>query len=619
MKKENLIKNIVKKIQSPTAGEDNLDKENKNPNQKQIPKNKIVSIKNINQINSVNINKNENQKKDTLTSEEYLDHPKPLESDYYDDDDEKENILEIFNHKKMIKFKQKNEISKVENSISTREKKLKQPNIEIINKQNIKPKISYSNENTNNINNLYIRKEKTKNKISENSSRKFLNHINNKKINYNPVVKFKEDKKKNNINENNSYLNKIKKINEESKQTMNKPIINERIDEIQNIKDNFKKNNFNMNKNKNKSMINENQLIKIINQTTLNKKKEQNTFNSGYNKSKNNEEEINYISYSQQKKSNNEKLFKNITNSQTKSINNLKKNQKLNKNFKLYPRKISYENENENVNHSTQMQNNLLQNKTPYFINRLNNSNKIDKNQIPLFAKSQKFLIVVKSLPETEYNSINKKKESEPNLAKNKIQAFKREGEFNNVKTTCIFYSKKNKPKNIIKINISSELDKNNISQHDFYSNSPNKRSIIDNSILKSNQKQNIMHTELKKKNANPFNITQFNSPNLGKSKYVPRTVINQYKDNHINKSQAIIPIKKHFNCNSNLSERKNSENSLSNYHINNNIKIKSSLHKNKMILINNKTDNSALNYNRKLGSGIEHRNDKTKDLTHNN
>ena len=127
------------------------------------------------------------------------------------------------------------------------------------------------------------------------------------------------------------------------------------------------------------------------------------------------------------------------------------------------------------------------------------------------------------------------------------------------------------------------------------------------------------MHTELKKKNANPFNITQFNSPNLGKSKYVPRTVINQYKDNHINKSQAIIPIKKHFNCNSNLSERKNSENSLSNYHINNNIKIKSSLHKNKMILINNKTDNSALNYNRKLGSGIEHRNDKTKDLTHNN
>lgn len=619
MKKENLIKNIVKKIQSPTAGEDNLDKENKNPNQKQIPKNKIVSIKNINQINSVNINKNENQKKDTLTSEEYLDHPKPLESDYYDDDDEKENILEIFNHKKMIKFKQKNEISKVENSISTREKKLKQPNTEIINKQNIKPKISYSNENTNNINNLYIRKEKTKNKISENSSRKFLNHINNKKINYNPVVKFKEDKKKNNINENNSYLNKIKKINEESKQTMNKPIINERIDEIQNIKDNFKKNNFNMNKNKNKSMINENQLIKIINQTTLNKKKEQNTFNSGYNKSKNNEEEINYISYSQQKKSNNEKLFKNITNSQTKSINNLKKNQKLNKNFKLYPRKISYENENENVNLSTQMQNNLLQNKTPYFINRLNNSNKIDKNQIPLFAKSQKFLIVVKSLPETEYNSINKKKESEPNLAKNKIQAFKREGEFNNVKTTSIFYSKKNKPKNIIKINISSELDKNNISQHDFYSNSPNKRSIIDNSILKSNQKQNIMHTELKKKNANPFNITQFNSPNLGKSKYVPRTVINQYKDNHINKSQAIIPIKKHFNCNSNLSERKNSENSLSNYHINNNIKIKSSLHKNKMILINNKTDNSALNYNRKLGSGIEHRIDKTKDLTHNN
>ena len=181
-------------------------------------------------------------------------------------------------------------------------------------------------------------------------------------------------------------------------------------EQIQNIKDNFKKNNFNMNKNKNKSMINENQLIKIINQTTLNKKKEQNTFKSGYNKSKNNEEEINYISYSQQKKSNNEKLFKNITNSQTKSINNLKKNQKLNKNFKLYPRKISYENENENVNLSTQMQKNLLQNKTPYFINRLNNSNKIDKNQIPLYAKSQKFLIVVKSLPETEYNSINKKK-----------------------------------------------------------------------------------------------------------------------------------------------------------------------------------------------------------------
>ena len=107
-KKNNPNKDIQDKIQSPNTGEEISDKENQNPNQNQerIPPQKIVSIKNINQTNDQNRNNNNLKRKDSFNSEDYLDHPKPLESDYYDDE-EKEDIREIFNRNKISKSQKK--------------------------------------------------------------------------------------------------------------------------------------------------------------------------------------------------------------------------------------------------------------------------------------------------------------------------------------------------------------------------------------------------------------------------------------------------------------------------------------------------------------------------------
>ena len=599
-KKNNPNKDIQDKIQTPNTGEEISDKEKQNPNQnqKRIPPQKIVSKNNINQTNDQSGNNNNLKRKDSFNSEDYLDHPKPLESDYYDDE-EKEDIREIFNRNKISKSQKKKIIVKSEKNLDF--EKLARESIDK-NKleKDLKPNL-YKNK-------IYKIERDKKAEYSNRQSHNYINNsINNTKINYNPIKK-NDDKKIDIINEN------VKKLNEEVKQIVNKSINNKRQYQVQNLKYNFGGENYNINKNKNISAINKNQLLKIINEPIINKSNIQNSFGLRYNNSKIYEEEAKYISNSQPKKTNNEKLYKNIanitniTNSDIKSNQNVKRSINLNKNFNLYQRKISYENANQ-----MQIQNiKIPNNNNYYYLNRLNSSNRIEKNQIPVYAQSQKYINISRSLPGTENNTINNKNnESESNSRINKVKPYLKEKEFNNVQTTCIFYSKKEKPQKLIKVNRASLLDSNknvkfNIDSNALYLNTPIKKNVIERISIKSNQKPNITNTNSKKHNENPFKNSQFNSPNSGINKYVNKTVFNQYMDNKTNKSQITnIPLKKHFNYGSLLSERSNKENILRNCNNSkNNINnIKSSLNKRNLFFAENKTEKSTLNTYHNVGT----------------
>ena len=106
MEKSHPKNNIQNKIQYPITEEETIQKENKETNQNQ---NQITpSLNNIKQSNPRNRNNTiELPEKNTLNSED-IDHPKPLESDYYDE--EKEDIREIFNRNKLNKSNQKKKV-----------------------------------------------------------------------------------------------------------------------------------------------------------------------------------------------------------------------------------------------------------------------------------------------------------------------------------------------------------------------------------------------------------------------------------------------------------------------------------------------------------------------------
>ena len=481
MKKSHPNNNIQNKIQYPNSGgEETIQKENIDPNQNQnqIP----PSIDNINQSNPQKRNNNIELQKRYILNED-IDHPKPLESDYYDE--EKEDIREIFNRNKINKSNQKTKVEKIERLDSGGLSKLFIEDIKNdkdLRHNNLYNSIDFKNYN-NKVNNFM--KEKEINNIYDYSNRKNLNYSNKKihniKTSYYPNTTKNDDKKKNIIYVKTEYESDTKK-DENIKNIMNKPVNNIGKNQIQNNNNSLTKINLNMNKN---IIVINKRLLTLNNQPIINKRNDQDSFNLLHNNNKKiYEEEIKHISYSQPKNINNEKIYKNFTNTFSKPIQNLKEN--INNNFNLYPRKISTEssiekyqkNPSKNLQNN-RIQNNLLQNNNKYHLNG-NSSNKFEKKDIPFYAKSQKYLNIYKTYTETENRALNKKATNlESTTEKPKTHNMVRDGLFNNVKTTNIFYSKKEMPQKFIKVNRISILDSNknvNLNSNDVYSSTPIKK-----------------------------------------------------------------------------------------------------------------------------------------------
>lgn len=597
MKKSHLNNNIQNKIQSSITENENIQKENIEPNQNQNQgPPPINDNKQSNPQNNIEL-----QKKNTLNSED-IDHPKPLESDYYDE--EKEDIREIFNRSKINKSNQKTKFKKIEKKNLDSDGLSRIFSEDIKNDKDLRHNNFYNSidfKNYKNKRNNLI-KEKEINYILESSIGKSFKYSNSK---INTIKTSYDDKKKNKIHENTINENDKKK-DEPFKKLMNKAINNQTKNQLQiNNNNTFTKINFNMN-NKNISVINNYQLLKVNNQPITNKIKDQDSVNLRFNKnSKIYEEEIKHISNSQPKNINNDKIYKNITNNFSKPFQLLKQN--INKNFNLYPRRITNNNSIDKSQkipskylQNNRLQNNILQKNNKYYINGNNYSNKVEKKEIPFYAKSQKYLNISKTVLETENKAINSKENilvSTTNKAKGHNMV--RDGVFNNVKTTNIFYSKKENPQKLIKVNRVSILDNNknlNANSNDIYPNTPIKKNGLGNSFINSNQKYNIVSSG---KNENLIKNLQINSP-IRKNNISSKTVFNQNIDNPMNKSQVIIPIKKHFNNRSNLSDKINNEINLRNSDYNTNIK--NTIFKSDQFNINKRPGKSPLNTYKNFG-----------------
>ena len=479
MEKYSQSKNLNNNYQnvSPAPGRvlsiaNNNNNQNKNPNENKgiVRPKKIISKKNFKAVKVQNRNERINDnyplpKKDLgLTSDDNLDHPKPLISDYYDEG--KDDIRKIFADKQLIK---ENSITKKEEKkaegyleddlddednqkiylrvIKRLEKTLGIPvigdkivggtinDIEI--EDNIRPilindnNITKSNEKdkSNKVSDNQIVKGKEVNNNNEKKSEQKLiynNQINNNNINNNNInknVKTNNRKDLNNNDLNIIFENNEKKREIDIKQRMNNngQIIKKNIEMKNtnniNMNNSVKKENNNTNKNNkmisynsnNNNNTNKTQPIynKINNQNLIYK-------NNNYSYNYNSQQKKTNIATTLDKKPNNGINYNNYIsfNQIHNQNNNQNKNQILNqnKNQNNIISKISYSNSNQNLNKSQVIQisnqKNLINNNNninQQYINQSYMKNKTERK--PIYIKNQNYDLS-RSLPISEFNNV---------------------------------------------------------------------------------------------------------------------------------------------------------------------------------------------------------------------
>ena len=588
--------------ESPITGQEFSSNENSNPNyvddQKIILKQKKIILN-----NNPRQQKIPNRNELGLTSDDNLDHPRPLPSDY---NDEEKDLRKIFEQKKLIRGKKIVKLEKTERKfegyldedldddddnkkiylrvMKRLEKTLGipvigvkipgEPIIDIELEENIRPLL---------LNNFVNDKMENKIDICVNDKNSIINEQvknNNESTFNNHTVKINEGKILNDIYEGKSFENN-RKLTEEYK-TKQKKEIKER-EEITHNKNTFDKNQQKQNNNKPIFSQQNNQNVKI----------------NKYNNIKNNmnkENEIKCFSNSKQKASTNERLYKNTANSYTK-INEYQ-NISIAKNTNLPIRKFSSENtdqffkKTENIQQPPKnypIKNNNLQN-----LNQTYNSNRVEnKNMKKIFSpQNQKNSNISKSVAMTDYNTIIipdmqrgrdifiKQDESELKSGKVKTKTYVRGGKFNNVQTTYVVYSKKANQPGIIKVNSATMLDnKNKVlikTNTNLNTKTPIKSQVIGNSFVGENQEMNKTYNKIK--DEKQFKNYQFNSHNEAINQISSRINYNKLEDKTKNNNQSTLPTKRNFNKdNENIFDNsyKNSNPNVINHRLNINNKYK--------------------------------------------
>ena len=434
--------------------------------------------------------------------------------------------------------------------------------------------------------------------ISKDNKNPINNELNNNKI-INDV----------NISNNNNYENIIYEDNEEQikeeikEKDYNKPIIIKRPNQTENINDDEIRGNVNIKENKYINNINNNQSKQIntrynINQTSKDKK----------------------ILDSTPKKTN-ERINKTVNNSYTK--NNPSKN--VNENIYIHQRNISYENSNQFLDKNQEQQiqsNSILNNNQQYSNNNYNNynynpnENENEKKHIKSnssLASNQKNHIS-KTIPLTDNSVIIpdmqrgkdifiKENESELNSGKVKTQTYARGGKFNNVQSTYVVYSTKDKQKGFNKGNYPNIIDnknkKMNTYSNDLITSTPIKKNNMEN---KFEQKNYSYNKNINDNNDNLHtNNYRFNSPNETSHRQVNKINFDEYIDNSKNKSLYSSAIKKDRNYNNKTNDRNSYENNYRN--TNYNTVNRNSVKSNKYYTYNSRQDRSSFNSNQKYGN----------------
>ena len=540
--------------ESPISEQEFSSNENNNPNyvddQKIILKQKKIILNNNSRKQKI-----QNRNELGLTSDDNLDHPKPLASDY---NDEGKDLRKISEQKKLIRGKKIVKPEKTERKfegyldedldddddhkkiylrvMKRLEKTLGIPVIgvkiagEPINdielEDNIRPLLlnNFVNDKMENkidicVNDKnFIINEETKN----NNENKFNNH----------TVRINEGKILNNIYDGKSFENN-RKLTEEYELQQKKEI--KAREEITH--------------NKNKNILDKNQ-------------QKQNNNNNNINK----ENEIKCFSNSKQNTSNNERLYKNTANSYSKK--NEYQNINIAKNANLPIRKFSSENTNqifkktENIQQLSKnypIKNNNLQN-----LNKTYNSNRVEnKNTKRIFSlQNQKNSKISKSIAMTDYNTIIipdmqrgrdifiKQNETELKSGNVKTKTYVRGGKFNNVQTTYVVYSKKANQSGIIKVNRATILDNKSKALIKTNTNlnkkTPIKSQVIGNSFVGENQEMNNTYNKIL--DEKQFKNYQFNSQNIAINKISSRINYNKLENKTKNNNHNTLPVRRNFN-----------------------------------------------------------------------
>ena len=569
------------KSEFPIQGQEYSSNENNNPNNSDDLK-IILKQKKIILNNNPLKQKIQNRNELGLSSDDNLDHPRPLASDY---NDEGKDLRKIFEQKKLIRGKKIVKIEKTERKsegyldedldddddnkkiylrvMKRLEKTLGIPVIganiagEPINdielEDNIRPLL---------LNNFASDRMENKIDICVNDKNFIINEQNknnntNESIFNNDTVKINEGKILNNIYEKKSFENNRKLTDEYEIQQKKEIKAREEITHNKNI---FDKNQQKQNNN-NKSIINQQngQNIKI--------NKYNNILNINNNIKK--ENEIKYFSNSKQKTATNERLYKNTTNSYSK-INEYQ-NINIYKNANLPRRKFSSENTNKIFKKTENIQqppkNYLIKINNLQNLNQTYNSNRVENkySKIQFSPHNQKNSNKSKNIPMipmTDYNTIIipelqrgrdifiKQKESELKSGKVKTKTYVRGGKFNNVQTTYVVYSKKANQPNIIKVNRAAMLDNNNKALKKTNTNlntkSPIKSQKIGNSFIGENQEMKKAYN--KNKDEKHFKNYQFNSQNVSINKISSKINYNKLEDKAKNNNQNTLPVDRNFN-----------------------------------------------------------------------
>lgn len=497
------IENEIK-IETPSPIQEAIpnQNENSNPNVNPNDNNIILNQKKVilNKNNEVNKNSND------LLSEDNLDHPKPLSSDYYDEG--KGDIRKIFEQKKTKKPNRIKRIKKLEgyldddlNDDENRKiylrvlkrleltlgipvigVKISTENIDNIEiKENIRP-IIFNEDNKvrkmNKFNRVGIsvndKKFIIKSSIEKNPNpNEINNNLNNKKKYDNQIVKINEGNILNNVYDNIIFENNIK-----NPEDIGKKIINTIYNKNQNEKkaNNIVREDLSLIKNKYMHIIgnsNKNENKQKNNNKSINDR--QNILNNNINinnnpKNTNIKTEIQKFHYSNSKININTSTTKERILINNGSYSKLNTPYNLRKNLNLPLRKISYENSGQNQEKKQKNTQNLInsikinnkKNNNNQIINQMSNSNRVEKKPIKkvINLKDQNISNISKNNQTKQFNTIVipdmqrgtnifvKENESELNSGKIKTQTYIRGGKFNNVQTTYVTYSKKDNKNN---------------------------------------------------------------------------------------------------------------------------------------------------------------------------
>lgn len=541
---------------APRPSDKIIQDENINPNQFQcqnqdeikgiIRPQKIINKKFERQGKQSNKKNKPQQETDTgLVSDENLDHPMPLVSDYYDEG--KDDIIQNFKKKKELELERNKEKieknknldnyklegnheqkldvgvdKKIENSFGNSEIEVKVEDKYVGNNEKNERRPDIINDNIVGMNlkeNDNFNKEKQINIKSEYS------------LNYNP---FREQVSYKNANSNESV--KIKK--EQLANNTQKKIINE---------DNKK---FNVNQN--------------LLSSSIEQKNKGNSSNIKYNNisNANTEQKAKYCSNSKKNVSSNSKIY---TSSYTKS----RPNQSSNVNSLV--RKISYGESTLDKKQQIPKYQNRIPSNNNNPKNASNNqtyvSSKIkDKKSINKIPKAptnnKKYYTIAKSVLVNEYNSFTYQSQNSINndyfeelksfdSQKVGTQAYQKGGQFNNTQTTYVVYSKKEKNGECLSNrNPFKNVDKSkNINSSCLESKTPIKtRHANKHSCPLENKNKSYSKNTFN--NEYSFKNYQYMSPYIGNQKCVSRIPLYKTNDSSKNRSQNTLQVRRRFDYN---------------------------------------------------------------------